>query len=87
MLKNIDDILHDLIDHWIELKFCVHDEIGSCQIIYGQMKELHSGLIVMNLLTETSEPFYLNRRIIAIVSIIDLGSEKPSINEKLRMSI
>jgi len=87
MLKNIDDVLHDLIDHWIELKFCVHDEIGSSQIIYGQMKELYSSLIVMALLTDKAEPFYLNRRIIDIVSIIDLGIEKPNIDEKVKMSV
>jgi len=86
MAKSIDDVLYDLIEHWIELRFCIgHD--GDSHIIYGQVKSIDSDLLIMGLLTDISETFYLNRTLIEIVSIIDLGSDKPSINEKSRMTI
>ncbi|MCP8309695.1 MAG: hypothetical protein H3Z53_04745 [archaeon] len=87
MLKNIDDVLHDLIEHWLELKFIIDDEGLNPQIIYGQLKELYSSLIVFALLTDKAEPFYLNRKLIEIVSIIDLGIEKPSIEDKSRLTV
>ena len=86
-MTGIDEALNQLLDHWMRLIF--HASDGEVQIVDGHLKAVAVDLLTLDIMDGDSlRRLYVNRSAIVLVSVLDWGTEKPTLPEpKTGMSV